>query len=234
MLLISIDIGLRNFAWCTMVRSPCFEDTWKDAPFLGNSITIHDWNVDDVVKLYAPLDELISVNLNQTDIATIVPWFVSFLELRKKELCPPGLDLALIEAQPTGHVLPGGKSISNIKTKVLSHLLQAFYIQRKVPVKFVSPASKLKYATEYMSDKAEYSAHKKGAKLLTEACISKCGTEWADFWFKRKGKKDDLADAFLQGVCADLELKREKKHTQAKKKRRNAVINLPLFEEEED
>jgi hypothetical protein len=214
-----------------MNRTPCSDEKWKNPPFLGNSIVIHDWKVDDVVKLFAPQDEWISVNLNQTDIATIVPWFISFLDLRKKDLCPPGLELALIEAQPTGHVLPGGKSISNIKTKVLSHLLQAFYVQRKIPVKFVSPARKLKYATEYMNDKTEYSSHKKGAILLTEASVAACGMEWVDFWFKKKGKKDDLADAFLQGVCAELESKPKKKQG---KKRKNAILELPQFEDDKD
>ena len=231
MRLISVDVGLRNFAWCTMQRVPSSEEKWKEPPFLGNSITIEDWKVNDVVKLFAPQDDWISINLNQTDIATIVPWFISFLQKREKELNPPGLELALIEAQPTGHVLPGGKSISNIKTKVLSHLLQAFYVQRKIPVKFVSPARKLKYATEFMNDKTQYSSHKKGAKLLTEACLSTCGMDWVDFWFKQKGKKDDLADAFLQGVCAELETK-EKKKRQGKK-RKNDVLTLPQFEDDE-
>jgi len=214
-----------------MDRTPSSGEIWKDPPFNGNSIAIREWKVDDVVKLFAPQDEWINVNLNQTDIATIVPWFIDFLDLRAKELCPPGLELALIEAQPTGHVLPGGKSISNIKTKVLSHLLQAFYVRNKVAVKFVSPARKLKYATEYMKDKTEYSSHKKGAILLTEASIVLCGIHWVDFWVKKKGKKDDLADAFLQGVCAELEVKENKKKTG--KKRRNAVLDLPQFEEDE-
>ena len=227
MLLISIDVGLRNFAWCTMQRTPTSEEKWKKAPFNGNEIIIRDWKVEDVVKLFAPEDEWIAVNLNQTDIATIVPWFMSFLDLRKRDLCPAGLELALIEAQPTGHVLPGGKSISNIKTKVLSHLLQAFYVQHKVAVKFVSPARKLKYATEFMKDEKEYSSHKKGAILLTDSCLRECGAEWVEFWSRKKGKKDDLADAFLQGVCAELETKERKK---TGKKRKNAVLNLPLFE----
>lgn len=224
MKLISIDVGLRNFAWCVMHRSPTTEPQWQGPPWHGFSVQIDDWEVIDIVALNTQE----TVNLNETDIATIVPWFVASLDAHSAALCPPDLELAMIEAQPTGHMLPGGKSISNIKTKVLSHLLQAFYVQRGITVKFVSPACKLRDAKHLMEDAADYSNHKKAAVKLTLESLKLLEAKWLAHFQHQKRKKDDLADAFLQGVCGDLT---EKKKT-TKRKRRNAVeLNLPVFEE---
>jgi len=226
MKLISIDVGLRNFAWCTMHRNDSTEERWQVAPFRGSSIEVIDWKVLDIVALCGPTS---AVNLNETDIATIVPWFCKALDLHVASLCPPDLELALIEAQPTGHMLPGGKSISNIKTKVLSHLLQAFYVHRNIPVKFISPACKLRDAKDLMKDASEYASHKKGATLLTQRCLETIGGDTQQLFSTQKGKKDDMADAFLQGVCANLAVVQKK----TKRKRvPNKVVNLPIFEDD--
>jgi hypothetical protein len=227
MKLISIDVGLRNFAWCTMQRIESKEECWMAPPFRGSCISVLDWKVIDIVALCGPSTP---VNLNDTDISTIVPWFCKALDSHEDSLCPPGLELALIEAQPTGHVLPGGKSISNIKTKVLSHLLQAFFVHRRIPVKFISPACKLRDAKDLMKDASEYSSHKKGATLLTLQCLQTIGGDTLLLFQSLKGKKDDMADAFLQGVCADLTVV-EKKPKAKKRPRPNKVMDLPIFED---
>jgi hypothetical protein len=220
MRLISIDVGLRNFSWCTLLREPSIEEKWLVPPFRGNKITIEDWHVVDIVELST--DE--KVNLNNTDIATIVPWFWSALETFKVRLTQ--CDLAMIEAQPTAQMLPGGKSISNIKTKVLSHLLQAFFVSHSIPVKFISPACKLRDAKHLMSDLSAYSQHKKAAVQLTLYSLTIVGGSFQEFFSAQKGKKDDLADSFLQGVCGDIHLTKKTK----KPKRKNEVLNLPVFE----
>ena len=134
----------------------------------------------------------------------------------------------MIEAQPTGHMLPGGKSISNIKTKVLSHLLQAFYVQHGIAVRFVSPACKLRDAKHLMEDAADYGNHKKAAVKLTMEALMALDGKWLTHFQHQKRKKDDLADAFLQGVCGDLAEKKKG----VKRKRRNAVVlDLPVFED---
>ena len=227
MKLISIDVGLRNFAWCTMLRTDSVEECWQIAPFRGSCINVLEWKVLDIVESCGPLTP---INLNDTDIATIVPWFCKALDVHESSLCPPGLELALIEAQPTGHVLPGGKSISNIKTKVLSHLLQAFFVHRGIAVKFISSACKLRDAKNLMKDVTEYASHKKGATLLTLQCLETIGGETQQLFLAQKGKKDDLADAFLQGVCADLSVV-EKKPRAKKRARPNKVMELPIFED---
>ena len=207
-----------------MSRSASAEAQWQGPPWRGYSVQILEWEVIDIVALNTED----AVNLNETDIATIVPWFVSTLKVYAKALCPPDLELAMIEAQPTGHMLPGGKSISNIKTKVLSHLLQAFYVERGIAVKFVSPACKLRDAKHLMEDAADYGNHKKAAVQLTLEAMKALDSKWLEHFQRQKRKKDDLADAFLQGVCGDLA---EKKKA-PKRKRRNAVLDLPVFEDD--
>jgi hypothetical protein len=224
MKLISIDVGLRNFAWCVMQRTASAEPQWLGPPWRGYSVEVQDWEVIDIVALNTSE----TVNLNDTDIATIVPWFIASLSAHSAALCPPGLELAMIEAQPTGHMLPGGKSISNIKTKVLSHLLQAFYVQHGIAVRFVSPACKLRDAKHLMEDAADYGNHKKAAVKLTMEALMALDGKWLTHFQHQKRKKDDLADAFLQGVCGDLAEKKKG----VKRKRRNAVVlDLPVFED---
>jgi hypothetical protein len=222
MKLVSIDVGLRNFSWCTLLRDPSIEEKWQGPPFRGNKIEILDWDVIDIVEM-STKDE---INLNETDIATIVPWFCTALETFKQRLIAPDVSLVMIEAQPTAHMV-GAKSISNIKTKVLSHLLQAFFVRHGIAVKFVSPACKLKDAKQFMTDALAYAQHKKAAIQLSLVALNVIGGSFQEFFIKQKRKKDDLADSFLQGVCGDTEIKLVKK---TKRKRVNDVLNLPTFD----
>lgn len=228
MRILSIDVGLRNLAWCLMTRTPSLEESWAGAPWWGNAVSIQHWKVLDIVEHAGQTD----INLNKTDIATIVPWFIQSLE-DHKDVIGTDIDLVLIENQPSGHCLAGGVSISNIKTKVLSHLLQAFFVVRKIPVKFVSPANKLKDAGEFMTDPSQYSQHKKAALALTEKCMQDMGEGYVALWKAFKGKKDDLADAFLQGVCSNLEPTKASK-PKTKRKRDSShkpAKNMPIFED---
>jgi len=225
MRILSIDVGLRNLAWCLMTRIPSKETDWQGAPWRGNSISIQHWKVLDIVEHAGQTN----INLNKTDIATIVPWFIKSLK-DHEEILGSAIDLVLIENQPSGHCLAGGVSISNIKTKVLSHLLQAFFVERNIQVKFVSPANKLKDAGEFMSDTTLYSQHKKAAMALTEKCMMQMGEGYTVMWNSFKGKKDDLADAFLQGVCSSLDLPKlssKRKRDSTKKPSKN----MPVFED---
>jgi hypothetical protein len=222
MKLVSIDVGLRNFSWCTLTREQSTDEKWAAPPFRGLHVEILDWHVADIIELSTSEP----VNINETDIATIVPWFCTALESFSSRLLPPNLDLAMIEAQPTSHIMSGGKAISNIKTKVLSHILQSFFFRHGIPVKFVSPACKLRDAKHLMTDSSLYAQHKKAAILLSLQALEIIGGSFQDYFLTQKKKRDDLADSFLQGVCGDTELKKAK----AKKKRRNEVLNLPTFD----
>jgi len=229
MRVLSIDVGLRNLAWCLLSRSPSQELKWQGAPWWGNEIQIINWKVVDIV-VHSEIKE--KINLNKTDIASIVPWFMKCLE-DHKEIIGERIDLVLIENQPSGHTLSAGVNISNVKTKVLSHILQAFFVVRNIPVKFVSPSNKLKDAGEFMTDPSQYSQHKKAAIALTEKCMGEMGEGFMAMWKGFRGKKDDLADAFLQGISSSLEILTPK----SKKRKRDAgkkpEKNLPLFEESE-
>jgi len=225
MRVLSIDVGLRNLAWCLLSREVSSDEQWKIPPFHGNRVDIINWKVVDIVD-HAGQKE---INLNKTDIATIVPWFIQCLN-DYQDILGDAIDIALIENQPAGHTV-GGTNISNIKTKVLSHILQGFFVSRKIPVKFVSPANKLKDAGEFMSDVSKYSEHKKAAILLTSKCMTIMGSGFETMWKTFKGKKDDLADAFLQGVCSSLEPQKPK-NTNKLNKRKRIALTLPVFEDE--
>jgi hypothetical protein len=228
MRILSIDVGLRNLAWCLMSRSVSQDSQWSGPPWWGNEIHIINWKVIDIIE-HAGIQE--KINLNKTDIATIVPWFIRCLE-DHKDIIGENIELVLIENQPSGHTLVGGVSISNLKTKVLSHLLQAFFVARNIPVKFVSPANKLKDAGAFMTDPSQYSQHKKAAIALTEQCMNQMGEGFISMWKGFKGKKDDLADAFLQGVCSSLEPIKPKKAVKRKRDTgKKPAKNMPIFED---
>ena len=229
MRVLSIDVGLRNLAWCLLSRSASQELKWQGAPWWGNEVHIINWKVVDIVE-HSGIKE--TINLNKTDIASIVPWFMKCLE-DNKEILGENIDLVLIENQPSGHTLGSGVSISNVKTKVLSHILQAFFVARNIPVKFVSSSNKLKDAGEFMTDSSQYTQHKKAAKALTEKCMEEMGEGFVAMWKAFKGKKDDLADAFLQGISSSLELPTFKPNSKKRKRDtgKKPEKNLPIFEE---
>jgi hypothetical protein len=97
-------------------------------------IKIHNWKVVDVTT-YTKIE--LDSNLNKVDIADCVPMFIAALKDHKDALS--NVDVALLETQPVGRMFGGAKMVSNVKTKVLSHILQAFLLEHNVPViKFVS------------------------------------------------------------------------------------------------
>jgi hypothetical protein len=208
MRVLSVDLGARNLAWCVLEREKTSEETWSVAPFRGLCVKVIAWRVVDIVKEAGVEEE---VNLNKTDIATCVPWFVAAIKLWWSEMTD-GVELAVLEAQPTARVMNHGeRCINNVRTKVLSHVLQAFLLEKNIPVQFVSPAVKLRDAKDLMADASEYREHKKAAVLLTTRACSLLDETTRTLWETTKGKRDDLADAFLQGVCFSLKKPRKQK-----------------------
>lgn len=53
-------------------------------------------------------------------------------------------------------------------------------------------------------DTETYKARKKLAVTRTTDGMGIVGGEWKTWWEARRGKRDDLADAFLQGCMANL------------------------------
>ena len=136
MRVVSFDIGLRNLAWCDL-------DVQKeDARF---SHTLHHWMVESAVA-----DE---VNVNATSLEFFVEPFTRLIQsIFDKLLEPEVIDAFLIESQPMGHGRSfGGTSMGgsprNLKTKVLSHILQSILIAKGIAsskIHFISPMLKLR------------------------------------------------------------------------------------------
>jgi hypothetical protein len=158
-MLISVDIGWKNFAYV------CMEDK-----------LIVEWKVVSV------LDD--RVNVNKTSLEQLVHECTPLLR--------PILDswkhakLVLLESQPMGIA-----AARNLKTKVLSHIIQSHLVEMGIPVVFRSPRLKLRD----MPEQGSYAQNKKYAVQETLRIIA--GTSWEPF-FKSNSKKDDLADCFLQ------------------------------------
>lgn len=197
MKILSVDLGVRNLAWCVLERRACKEEKWKTVPFKGEEIQVLHWRVVDILEEAGVTEE---INLNQVDISCCIPWFVTTIKKYWEEMTE-GVNHCVLEAQPTSRFMQGGRCISNIRTKVLSHVLQAMLLEKEIPVQFVSPSVKLKDAKEFMEDHTEYREHKKAAVKLTSLAFDTIQGTFQTFWEEKKGKKDDLADCFLQGVC---------------------------------
>jgi hypothetical protein len=208
MRILSVDLGARNLAWCVLDREKSSKEEWSCPPFRGMEVCVHAWRVIDIVKESGVVED---VNLNKTDIATCVPWFVTAIKHWWGEMTE-GVDLAVLEAQPTARVMNHGeRCVNNVRTKVLSHVLQAFLLEKNIPVQFVSPAVKLRDAKDLMADASEYREHKKAAVLLTTRACALLDDKARATWETTKGKRDDLADAFLQGVCFSVKKARKPK-----------------------
>lgn len=232
MKILSVDLGTRNLAWCILHREPSPAPEWKQAPFHGYRVSIDAWRLVDIVEEGSA--EVEEVNLNEIDIAKVVPWFTAVLRKYREELTG-GIQTAFIEAQPTGRFVPGAsKTISNVKTKVLSHILQSFLLDHGVEdVRFISPKVKLKDAKHLMDDPSDYRQHKKAARTLTDSCVAhidRCnaGSTWNTWWSERVGKRDDLADALLQGICAKLSKPKVKKAKTEKRAKKAKVTPVPI------
>ena len=153
----------------------------------------------------------VTMNLNDASIESLVSLITSTY-LRKREDWVG--DSVLIEQQPMG-----GRTF-NIKTKVLGHVLQSLFELDGKSVRFVSPQLKLRGMSSggYADNKA-YAVSK-----TREMLVSHC-SEWVS-WFDSQKKKDDVADAFLQGVYSGLAGDANPRPSKRKRK-----ISLPAIQD---
>lgn len=167
---LSFDVGISNLCCCLLTRAP---GRIPEFPILR-------WNV---------------LNLGTSDLTAAC----EALPKRLMEL--PYLDMAdvvLIEQQTT----------FNTKMKVMSHALQTFFVTRrnlsnapKPEVVFISPRRKLQVYSGppiAVSAKNDYKANKKRAIEHCKCLISEDPPAYSFLMGLRK--KDDAADAFLQGA----------------------------------
>ena len=173
MRVLSVDIGWRHLAFA-------------DLTVTESSLSIHEWEIVDVIK-----DE--SVNVNTATTEELIRFSAPLIGavIQRWTLSKP--DVVYLENQPLGQMA------RNVKTKTLSHVMQALLLAQGIEVVFVSPKKKLKG----MTDVGSYGDNKKFAieaslKLLRE---QECST-WFEWFDTKSGKRDDLADALLQGYFA--------------------------------
>ena len=191
MRVLSFDVGTKNLALCDLTVKA------------EGSYAVNLWTVESCVPS--------GLNVNETALVDLVPYFVETLDKNLPTWLGPKYDYVLIENQPMG----GRGTARNLKTKVLSHILQAHILSwykkncaheaaDKVKIQFVHPGLKLKEMPKSEDGKTSYRANKlyaisKTLEFVSDA--SKCETSEScvKIMNGKKTKKDDLADAFLQG-----------------------------------
>lgn len=172
---LSVDIGWRHLAFAQMVVT-------------NDALSIEAWEIVDLIA-----DA--SVNVNEATTEDLVRLAMPALAVVVRRWAAAKPDVAYLESQPLGQMA------RNVKTKTLSHVLQALLLAEGIAVQFVSPKRKLLGMSR--EDPASYAGNKKfaiaaSAKLLEDLGL---GTWYA--WFTGVGgKRDDLADALLQGYYA--------------------------------
>jgi hypothetical protein len=186
---LSFDVGTKNLAQCDLDLSD------------SEAFTVKSWTVETCVDK--------SVNVNKTALHDLAPMFSNYVQKNIKKWLysaegPKPYEHVFIENQPMG----GRGSARNLKTKVLSHILQCAILDQRPELKvtFVHPGLKLKdmVRTEGRSTYREnklYAIAKTAELVVSDKCSNKedCKTAYLD---KKNTKKDDLADAFLQGLIA--------------------------------
>jgi hypothetical protein len=183
----------------------------------GSLWGVKRWDVVDVAASAGVTD----LNVNSVKVEVLVDIYVRGL-LPFLDAWLEGVSMAFLESQPLG------SAACNVKTKTLSHVLQAMIVSRGIPVRFVSPSLKLRAMTEAV-DGEGYAANKKFAVRFALKTLDESGMgEWSA-WFghkvESKEKCDDMADAFLQGLLAgqDEIVQRKKEAAKALRKQKSAT-----------
>lgn len=190
-----MDLGWRHLAYAKL-------NVEKD------SFEILEW---DVISL---LDDAVEVNLNKISLEEL-------LKMTSKQLISTVNEWSLGDMKPEYVYLesqPLGQMACNVKTKTLSHIIQILFLSHEIDVKFISPRKKL----EGMIGKSSYADNKKFAVERVKELL--VGNEHLEKFLTHKGKKDDLADAFLQGLFAAREQMIVKPEPKPKKKRKRSDI----------
>lgn len=170
-----------------------------------NSFKINSWTVETCVEA--------GLNVNKTPLHELAPFFSTYVKKNLKKWLyensdtsePKDFSRVFIENQPMG----GRGAARNLKTKVLSHILQCAILDERpgLKVDFVHPGLKLKDMERTEGQRSTYRENKLYAIEATTTLVQSDSNATKDlcktlFLDKKNGKKDDLADAFLQGLIA--------------------------------
>ena len=183
---LSFDVGTKNLSWCDLSVKAT------------GDFEVNAWAVVNTVAA--------GINVNKTPVWDLAPPFYDYLQKTAHSwlfdgTVPKAIDRVLIENQPMG----GRGAARNLKTKVLSHILQCVILGLRpdLTVAFVHPGLKLKdmpladatRKNTYRENKT-YAIEATAAMVASEKCLTKA---FCSEIYGAK-KKDDLADAFLQGL----------------------------------
>ena len=191
-MILSFDIGIKNLAYCLMYKDNAIDN--------NNNIKVIDWDIiqliEDGVKCKGvSLDAITNVLYNKLQEI--------FLDYDIKEV--------LLENQPV---------LKNPVMKSIQIILYSFFQYEKVLmgrdinlIKFINASNKLKLgknlseinnSEDIVKIKSKYTKNKKLAIIYTnhflqERLIVEDYIKYNEIFNKHK-KKDDLSDAFLQGL----------------------------------
>ena len=191
-MILSFDIGIKNLAYCLMYKDNTIDN--------NNNIKIIDWDIiqlieDDVKCKGVSLDAITNVLYNKLQEI--------FLDYDITEV--------LLENQPV---------LKNPVMKSIQIILYSFFQYEKVLmgrdinlIKFINASNKLKLgknlseinnSEDIVKIKSKYTKNKKLAIIYTnhflqERLIEEDYIKYNEIFNKHK-KKDDLSDAFLQGL----------------------------------
>ena len=177
MKVLSIDVGIRNLAYCLFEVS---ETSYKDVDELIGNIHVIDWAVISLTgdtKKKADRVSLITIGRTMTD------------EFNTRFGCHK-IDTVLIENQ----ISP----IAN-RMKTIQGMITQYFVMSNVPsIEYVSASNKLKL---FISKKTTYNERKKlGIEVMNTQVLEKLDAGKWKTEFNTHKKKDDLADSFLQSL----------------------------------
>lgn len=183
MRVISFDVGIRNLALCMI------DQVNSESPRI-----VH-WEVTDTL-----LENNCTVSdCRKVPLEKLTRFLVRYLEKRLSRFKDLSPDCIAIEQQPSSRFCP------NIKTKVLSHVIQSFFVSnfQDAVIRFVNPKAPKKLIKGADAIKKEkkmsvrYRLHKKLAIMETMRLLQ--DSAWLKF-FETNKKKDDLADSYIQAL----------------------------------
>jgi hypothetical protein len=154
---------------------------------------------DVLATLYANiLFPAVNVSANDMDLISLGV----ALKTRFDQEFPDSVLLSIDEIIIENQISP----IAN-RMKTLQGMIAQYFIMRGQPrIKFVSSSNKLKaFLTPEEKKESTYADRKKASIVITERLLTQSNnndhgeTVWQTF-FNQHGKKDDLADCYLQGI----------------------------------
>jgi len=165
----SIDVGWKHLAYCFYEKTEKNILKWEIVNVCSEDVNVNTLSIENLIET---CKEGIQTFVNN-----------AIYEFQKNNY--ENVEI-FIESQPMG---PFTK---NIKTKILSHLLQYLFSIHAYKINFISSKKKLKAVS---MEKVPYQKLK---KMAVEHATELLQGEWKEKFIHLKGKKDDLADCFLQ------------------------------------